>query len=615
MLKKLHFTRIRNKLATAFLLQIVAIVSLVILFSYYSSREIIKKNSIQLNDSLIENGITNLEAELSSIQQVVYSLFNKEDFVESIPLSSAGDDTVYDAFNKIGTSMMETLVSKSNILSIVFIDNSGNLVYSIDNKASYQRNFDLRNAPQWMEDAMKTLQNNKFDYALIPTHKHLSIQNDFSVIDDMVYTYACTALDVNHGYKPLGILMISFKLSKIAQICENVNPYDSSFTYVVGDDGTIVYDSAGAAIGDMLRADILEKIRTSDNYGTVFIDEKEYVVVSEQSVEAGWSIVSLVPVSEYAKDINTITKYIVLIAILATGVSIFITYLLSKQFSKPIENLSRVMNHIEDGNLDLRAEEKGSDEISLLSRNFNSLISRLKFVMKHEYELTIRQKDAELKALQAQINPHFLFNSLQSVNSIAAVYQISEINTIVDSLGKILRYSIKTKDNIVSMREEVEHATHYLNIYKVRFGERIKYQIQIPDELMQYSILKLTLQPIVENAIIHGFRNNESIWYIMITASIQNEVITIDISDNGIGMSSGELQALRENLESSDSGFYSSEYPSIGLKNVYHRMKISYGDSAKIEIDSDLNVGTSVKIHYPAMLYQEVENNDTNTDR
>jgi two-component system sensor histidine kinase YesM len=409
--------------------------------------------------------------------------------------------------------------------------------------------------------------------------------------------------------------MVSFNLSKIAQICDNVKPYDDSFTYVVGDDGTIVYDSEGTAIGDMMRPDVLGIIRTFNNYATVLIDEKQYVVVSEQSVETGWSIVSLVPVSEYSKDINTITKYIVLIAILATGVSIFFTYLLSKQFSKPIENLSRVMNHIEDGNLDLRAEEKGSDEISLLSRNFNSLIARLKFVMEHEYELTIRQKDAELKALQAQINPHFLFNSLQSVNSIAAVYQISEINTIVDSLGKILRYSIKTKDNIVSMREEVEHATHYLNIYKVRFGERIKYQIQIPDELMQYSILKLSLQPIVENAIIHGFRNAESVWYIMISASVRDDIITIEISDNGIGMSPEELQALQENLDSSDSGFYSSEYPSIGLKNVYHRMKISYGDSAKIEIDSDLNVGTSVKIHYPALLYKEVESHDTNSDR
>jgi two-component system sensor histidine kinase YesM len=590
-------------------------VTLVILFSYRNSVDIIRKQSIELNDKLIENGISNIDSELNSIQQVVYALFGNEDFVNTIPKSSLVDDyTAYGVFNSIGASMQEVLSAKSNIFSIIYMDNNKNLIYSTSNKTSYERSVEIDDIPVWFSDTVNQLKEDKYRYVLIPTHKHLSIKSDFSVINDMVYTYACSALDLNNGFKSLGVLMINFDLSKLSEISENVKPYDNSFTYIVSEDGTIIYDSTQISIGEHLRPDILDKIKLSNNYFSANINNTDYIVVYAESKLTKWKMLSLVPVAEYSKDINNITKYIIFLAVFATGISIIITLLFSKQFSKPIEHLSDVMNKIEDGDIDLRVDEKGSDEIGALSRNFNSLISRLKYVMKHEYELTIRQKDAELKALQAQINPHFLFNVLQSINSIAVLHNIKEISTIATSLGKIMRYSIKTSDNIVSIKEECEYIIHFLEIHKVRFGSKFKYYINIPEDLMKYSILKLTLQPIVENAVIHGFKNDGMDWILIIDASLDKDVVIFDISDNGVGMTDKNLRTVNNNILNSPTGFYTNDFASIGLKNVFYRLKINYGEDSKIDIDSEVGVGTTVRIQYPAILYKEVNEIDSNPD-
>jgi two-component system sensor histidine kinase YesM len=314
-----------------------------------------------------------------------------------------------------------------------------------------------------------------------------------------------------------------------------------------------------------------------------------------------------IPTRLYTANVSFITEIIAIVCIFSIIVSIIITMLIARHISRPVEKLTVIMKTIENGQMNLRADESGNDEIVVLSKSFNSLIGKLQDVIRKQYEADIRQKDAELKALQAQINPHFLYNVLQSISSISVLHNIDDINIMAKSLGNMLRYCIKTEKSVVTVRSECEHSGNYLAIQKVRFGERLEYSIDVPRYQHEYSLLKLTLQTVIENSIIHGFNDKEGKGIIHMSACKEGENIVFDISENGKGMSCTELEKLNRELKNTETGFYSSESPSIGLKNVLVRLKIFYNYLADMYIESEEGTGTSVIIKVPAYLQEGVD--------
>ena len=187
-----------------------------------------------------------------------------------------------------------------------------------------------------------------------------------------------------------------------------------------------------------------------------------------------------------------------------------------RRISAPAEELSRTMKSVRSGNIRQHASVISSDEIGELSATFNTMLDRINLLIEQEYQLKVKQQDAQMKALQAQINPHFLYNILQSIASIASLNHLPEISVMANSLGKMMRYSIKTEENTTTLDDELIHVAHYLEIQKIRFKNQLDYSIDSCEAYGRYPLLKLTLQPLVENAVMHGFTGDHQKLFIYI---------------------------------------------------------------------------------------------------
>ena len=214
-----------------------------------------------------------------------------------------------------------------------------------------------------------------------------------------------------------------------------------------------------------------------------------------------------------------------------------------------------------------------------------------------------------MKALQAQINPHFLYNILQSIASIASLNHLPEISIMANSLGKMMRYSIKTEENTTTLEDELNHVAHYLEIQKIRFKNQLDYSIDSCEAYGRYPLLKLTLQPLVENAVMHGFTGQHQKLFIYIHVYQEESYLVVEISDDGDGMSADVLAEIRRSLSDSATGFYSDTQQSIGLANVYTRLKLCYQRQAVLEIDSEPDVGTVITLKLPLYFNRLEEKN------
>jgi len=312
-----------------------------------------------------------------------------------------------------------------------------------------------------------------------------------------------------------------------------------------------------------------------------------------------WRIISLIPKSVYTSESRHVALFSILVGVLVLTLGLFITWILSKRISTPIESLSGTMKAVSNDQMDIRAEITSNDEVGELSMSFNTMLDRINDLIEKEYVLTAQQKDAQIKALQAQINPHFLYNILQSIASIASINKIPEITTMANSLGKMMRYSIKTAENSTTIQDELIHVTHYLEIQKIRHLEKLDYQIQSNEEYADFPLLKLTLQPLIENAIMHGFCPSHEKLFILLTVTAKEQWLTIQISDDGAGIPPDKLAQLQTELLTPATGFYTDSSPSIGIKNVYARLRLYYNKNVLLEIDSEEDEGTVITLKLP----------------
>lgn len=590
---------IRYKLVVIFLLLIVSILAAVVFTTYLKSTRIIREQSVSLNDRLVEMGRSNLDESIEDVNKLFRSFYVNNDFKEYIISRRTDDQYSFISTCTNVENIMHTFINtRKDIFSILYVDINGFAIYATRNEVGHDRYFDTAGMPDWFQEALDSLYEDKGQRLILPTRGHIPL--DFSATDlEEVYTISRAILDIDHGFEPIGALFIQMNLSALNEITGDIQPYGNSFSYIFDNNGQIVYDSSGQKTAGVLDADILAQFDRDKGNQTIDMDGTAYVAVYDTCQSVDWKIVNFVPVRQYSAQVADITRTVAIISILAILIAVIITYFASRGISNPIEKLSRAMDAVELSNMDVAVDISQKDEIGHLSRNFQSLIHKLKRSIQKEYETHLRQKDAQMKALQAQTNPHFLYNVLQSISSIAMVHHVGEINTMAKSLGKMLRYSIKTRDYVVTIADEVEHVRHYLSIQKIRFGDKLTYSIHVPEYLAGTPVLKLILQPLVENAIIHGFEGKDGEGVVHLSCQRDRGCLLCTVSDNGKGIGSKEMDALLAELRQEDTGFYTDGAPGIGLKNMATRLRMFYGEDFDFEIESEEGKGTTIQLRIP----------------
>ena len=291
-----------------------------------------------------------------------------------------------------------------------------------------------------------------------------------------------------------------------------------------------------------------------------------------------------------------------------TGTVIFITvliilaasFLFSETIVRPVTRLHKNLVRVKEGDYTVRVHVETRDEVGDLCDAFNGMAEEIDRLVNRVYSVELKEKEAAIKALQAQINPHFLYNTLDMIKSMAELYGALQVSEMIMALSKLFRYATHTDGVLVTIREELENLSSYMTIVNARFGGRIAFAVKVPEELLAEPIVKVCLQPLVENSISHGLGRGRSGGRIAVTVKKEDGIMTVTVEDNGGGIQPERLAEIRGRLERRERVEEESGRGNVGLKNIHDRIRLYYGDAYGIVIDSFPGKGTVVTLSYPS---------------
>lgn len=385
------------------------------------------------------------------------------------------------------------------------------------------------------------------------------------------------------------VIMIDIKKDVFRSLIESVAISPDSFVFVADENGDIVYTPVNPVT---YRLDDRCLSLANGEQDRIRIGDSEYMVSAYDSKSTDWHFFSVT--SLYTQKKNVLRLYIVLSVFTAglLAVSIFIYIRLADSFTKPIRTLTEKMHLVEQGDLSVRADLPYQDEIGSMGKTFDHMLDRMNVMMEEIQTEKQRTLQARLKSLQEQIKPHFLYNTLDTINWMAREHQADDIVKMVEALTNMFRLGLSQGKDFITVKEEIGHVTNYLYIQSVRYENKLSYEIDVKEECLDMVIPKLILQPLVENAIYHGIKLKKGGGRIRIAAEKHGNELTLSVYDTGAGMSRERLSALRKDIEAIENGSAGS----FGMTYVIERLRLYAGDDFSIRIESVEGAFTEVVI-------------------
>lgn len=322
---------------------------------------------------------------------------------------------------------------------------------------------------------------------------------------------------------------------------------------------------------------------------SVILEEKKYVAIYKKLKGFSWYVVSMIPYDFINSDIHSLRKEMILIGVIFILIILIFSYFLYSSIKVPLYNLLDKMKRVSKGDLKVLVNDEYKDEIGIISNNFDSMLIRINELIERTKFQEVEKRDLEIRMLQAQINPHFLFNTLNSLKWTALMNQDYTVSEGLSSLAELLRNTIIDKNELITIKKEIENIKNYVVIQKIRYGNSFEVKYEIEECLLENKIIKFILQPIVENSIIHGIDENKDNQWINIKITSEKDNILIIIEDNGKGFNS------EKNIKN-------NKLSGIGWNNVDERIKLTFGLEYGALIESEINRGTIVKIVIPKSL-------------
>lgn len=463
---------------------------------------------------------------------------------------------------------------KGEILSIAFYDENGDLIVA-------DSTFDTVNNDNVYES--NSFQN-AINEPMINIFSGVGFENDRYAFT--LSRYMSFNRSENHG-----VALIEFDFTKIVRLIYQSDLGENGHIAIFDRDYNVVYSS----LPELIDEDLNETKKLVLGSTGVTINHQSFNLYISTITNTGWKVSVFTNNSQIYSVLYNFIIIVIITILLLSILYIFIVYVIVKQVTYPLYRLQAEMNKVKDLNYEVNRSKlkKGSKEIIQLDATFNEMMRRIRYLADKLLQEQENQRKSELKALQNQINPHFLYNTLDSIIYMIDKGENQKAEEMIVALSKFFRISISRGKAIIPLKDEVEHVRNYLLIQKIRFGDQFTYSINVDPSLYQYSCIKLILQPLVENAIEHGLNDNESGGQIEIIGTQNESYIILKIKDNGYGISEDKLEQIYKSFHDD------SIHQGVGLKNVYQRIKIYYGEEADIKIDSLFDEGTIISIYIP----------------
>lgn len=386
---------------------------------------------------------------------------------------------------------------------------------------------------------------------------------------------------------------MNIQWSMLDQTLDLIGRGEEHKVLIAGEDGSIMYQP----FGEEPSQEIMSRVQQMEDGQGYFKTPMEYVFYNTID-PVGLKLVTIIPTSFINKSAQSTMHFGLIVGAISIILSILIAIWLAWRTATPIVTLARSMQGlgiIKDTEL---VQTNRVDEIGLLESKLYNMSYRIREHIKTEYSMNLEKKTAELKALQAQINPHFLQNTLQMIGSMLFTKKPIESYEIIRSLSDMFRYIIRDPNDLATLKAEMDHLNNYLLIQKQRFSSKLIYTISVDDYAMNSPIPKLTLQPIVENSFIHGLENKSGEWQVHLAVACVQNTIRIQIRDNGAGISASKLSELQRRLNNQNGQLW-THGNRIGIQNVASRIQMHFGLAFGVSIESELGAGTTVTVTIP----------------
>lgn len=414
-----------------------------------------------------------------------------------------------------------------------------------------------------------------------------------------------------------GVVLIDLKLRVIAEAVKDVRLGKTGYLLVIDKDGSHIYSPTKPIIRDIPKEWALE-----GNVGSFAktVQGEELQFIYRKSTFTDWTTVGVFSTKESALEVQEIRFYVISFVFFLSLLSIAAAIYLAYSMSRPINQLMSFMQKAESGDMTIRYWGEREDEVGQLGRSFNTMLAQVNRLLLLT-ELQGKQKrEAELRSLQAHIKPHFLYNTLDTIHWMARKKGAEDVAEVVQSLSRLFRIGLSKGNDIIPLADEIEHIQSYLTIQKTRYKDKLNYTLDVEDDVQSLYVLKLLLQPIVENAIYHGIKERRGPGHITITAKSEEGALLLSITDDGKGMSQAKLASLRQALAGSvisevdglDTAAMTAETmetregkelqgQGYGIQNVQARIRLTFGERYGLVIDSEEGVGTTVTIVHPIL--------------
>ena len=491
--------------------------------------------------------------------------------------------------------------NKDNLISVECYTKDGKLISSAP-VSTQKKDVDVREQ-EWFKNALGQIEN-----------LHFSTPHVQNLFDDPTYRYywvlsLSRTVELNtKGESSLGVLLVDMNYSSVEQILEKANKDNSlEYMYLMDGKGEIIYHPKQKLIYNQLFFENNKKaVGYEDGYHEeVFEKEKREVTVKSISY-TGWKLISVSPKTSFQLTLSNTKYFVIMLVTLALLANILLNQLISARIAKPLNRLNDSIKDWEAGNLKPDIYVGGTLEVEHLGKTLRSTVGQIRQLMNDVFLQQEEKRKSELEALQSQINPHFLYNTLDSIVWMIEGEHYDDAVYMITELASLFRISLSKGKTIISIEDEIKHAKNYMNIQKKRYKDKFCVSFLVDEEILQCITVKLILQPLLENAIYYGVGEEEEESEIVVRGYRKEDKIYLEVEDSGRGIMPSLLPHLLEDTEKKDKGIQ-KKGSGVGLVNVHNRIYLRFGTGYGLEIHSELDEGTLVRVCLPCISYESYQ--------
>lgn len=579
------------------LLILIALIMMILMQSMYNVffNSLTRERAAKYASNLMEQVAVNVDTIAKSVERdsitVSYSKYVQELMVSTNSIRSAElNEYVSEIFT-------HTRSSNQNIYSILLLNN---------NDRQISDNLHYNN------DILKTL-GNMYNFRSKEFIKPVfsSIVRDNS---DAFYYYSYispifSSFDATGDYSKIGNCIFLLDTRELEKLVNTTELTKNSLFLILDSDNRVIVSNKGLKAGDYYEPVFWQEGISSTAKDEIVYEGKKSLVQYKRIDSVNWKVISVLPIAELTSDMKPIVSLGIWLGILMIVLMTIIGSMFMYNTTRPIMLIVRFLSHVGERNLKQRLKIPSTNEVGIIATHINQMLDNVETMTREVvenqtslYEAELSKKQAKLSALQSQINPHFLYNTLNCLSSIGLAYDVSEVVSISSAMSRIFRYSIKGQE-IVSIKDEMSCIKDYLLIMDIRYKGKFDIVIEMDESFLEMKSLKMILQPIVENAMYHGLEMKSGVGRLFICGHIsEHGYMQIDIEDNGVGMTDKQLSELRKGIRDDENAELSgTDKQSIGLGNINKRLKLQFGSPYGLDVVSEKGKGTKVTVRLPVI--------------